>query len=119
MAKHSISTLSRTSRSLAVAGLLAATLAMTAGPTAASEYAADRTAVAQEACRSEVHQGYIAGPGTRGCAQPLFALPSSAAFKCGLYEEAGVYPSGLMRKACSLFESGLIKTFVQDVAGGS
>jgi len=119
MAKLFPTDCSGTYRSLAAAALLAAALAMPGGPAAATEYAADRASVAEEACRSDVYQGFITGAEAQTCQQPLFALPSSAAFKCGLYEEAGVYPSGLMRKACSLFESGLIKTFVQDVAGES
>lgn len=104
------------------ASLVAVTLTLAGGmvrPAAALEYAAGRVAVAEESCRNEVYEGFISGAEVRHCQAPLFALPSSAAFRCGLYQEAGVYPSGLMRKACNLFDSGVIKTFVQDVVGES
>ena len=104
-------------RSFAAALLVAAGLSF-AGPAPASaiEQVASGDDLAKEACRAAMYQGFLTGASSSHCRAPLFAVPSSAAFRCGLYREAGFYPSSLMHKACKLYDAGVIKAFVQDLA---
>ena len=55
--------------------------------------------------------GFETGATAEFC-DALFFLPTSAAFKCSLYKDAG-YPSSLMEKACLLYDRGFIQSFTQ------
>jgi hypothetical protein len=93
--------------------VLAGLLAFAApNPAGASQKIASLDEVARESCARQVYQGLVWGAKPELCDQGLFPLPASASLKCNLYREAG-YPSGLMQKACQLFDRGLIEYFIE------
>jgi hypothetical protein len=95
---------------LGVAALVLVTVVPT--PADALQQVASMEEVAQDRCARQVYQGLTWGAKPDRCDQGLFPLPASASLKCNLYRETG-YPSSLMRKACQLFDRGLIEFFIE------
>lgn len=95
---------------LGVVALVLVTVVPT--PAGALQQVASMEEVAQERCARQVYQGLTWGARPDQCDQGLFPLPASASLKCNLYRETG-YPSSLMRKACQLFDRGLIEFFIE------
>ena len=62
-------------------------------------------------CQRQTYFGFETGATAEFC-DALFFLPTSAAFKCSLYKDAG-YPSSLMEKACLLYDRGFIQSFTE------
>ena len=81
-------------------------------PAAAVERVASPVEIASSHCEHQLYQALDWSSRPAHCANDMFFLPASAALKCGLYREAG-YPSGLMQKACQLFDRGVIEHFLE------
>ena len=93
--------------------ILALALVMVStSPVEAAWRAASVDEIANESCARQLYQGLVWGANPGFCDQGLFPLPASASLKCNLYREAG-YPSSLMKKACQLFDRGLIEFFIE------
>ena len=86
--------------------------ALLASPALAVERVATLEEITQSYCEYQLYQALDWNGRPDHCASEMFFLPASAALKCGLYREAG-YPSGLMRKACLLFDQGVIEYFLE------
>ncbi|MEM7172978.1 MAG: hypothetical protein AAF530_22645 [Pseudomonadota bacterium] len=96
-------------------------IAMTALLLAASWFASGPVQAAQEDLglseieRAECELQTLLGFETRlveGRCGGDFYFPSSAAFRCNLYQDAG-YPSELMEKVCALFHGGSFSELLQ------
>ena len=80
----------------------------TAAPAVASE-----RQMAEAECRALLYDALAGNLPTNDDCQAMLRLPTSVAFKCQLYRDAG-YPSRLMRKACLLYDLGYIERFTKD-----
>ena len=89
-----------------------------AAPASAVERIASEAEIAVASCARDLYQGLNWGAHPDRCTDEMFFLPASAAVKCSLYHETG-YPSGLMQKACQLFDQGVIERFLEGADAGS
>ena len=92
--------------------LALALMMVSISPVEAAWRAASVDEITHESCARQVYQGLVWGAKPGFCDQGLFPLPASASLKCNLYRETG-YPSSLMKKACQLFDRGLIEFFIE------
>ena len=95
--------------------LAIALVAFLSNSAAALERVASPEEITGSYCEHQLYQALDWNSRPGHCTNEMFFLPASAALKCGLYREAG-YPSGLMRKACQLFDQGVIEQFLEDAA---
>ena len=81
-------------------------------PAEARESVPSPVELAESECRVTLYDGLAGTAEASACRETLY-LPTSAAFKCQLYKDAG-YPSRVMRKACLLFDLGYIESISEE-----